>query len=256
MKVRVNQLYYHYPHGLALEDISLDVSCGLFVGIVGPNGSGKSTLLKNIYRALKPQKGTIYLDQQSLLEMDYKTSSQKMAVVTQENDIDVDFTVKEIVMMGRTPHKGLFEMDHLDDERLAIEALKQVGLQDYANQHFNELSGGEKQRVRLARALCQQPQVLILDEPTNHLDIYYQLQLFEIIKKLDITVISVIHDLNFASMYCDKIYVMNEGKIYGYGTPLEMMTPQLIEDVFHVKSEVTMHPLTHQLHITFLPNDL
>lgn len=256
MKLEVNQLSFHYPQGLSLEDISLHVSPGSFVGIVGPNGSGKSTLLKNIYRALKPQKGTIYLDQQSLLEMNYKESSQKMAVVTQENDIDVDFTVKEIVMMGRTPHKGLFEMDNHDDEQLAIESLKQVGLQDYANHHFNELSGGEKQRVRLARALCQQPQVLILDEPTNHLDIYYQLQLFEIIKKLNITVISVIHDLNFASMYCDKIYVMNEGKIYGYGTPVEMMTPKLIEDVFHVKSEVTIHPLTHKLHITFLPNDL
>lgn len=176
-----------------------------------------------------------------------------MSVVGQEHEIAFDFKVEEIVKMGRTPYKRLFELDNQEDQEAVLKALKQVGLSHLAKKNYTELSGGEKQRVLLARAICQNAEILILDEPTNHLDIYYQLQIFHLIKSLGLTVLSAVHDLNIASQYCDYIYVLKDGKVYDSGKPEEILTSQMIYDVFHVFSDVCIHPLTQKPHITFLP---
>lgn len=256
MELKVEDLFFQYEEGMELKNISMNVKNGKFIGVIGPNGSGKSTLLKNIYRVLKPQKGVVLLNDKNIHEMSYKVSAQKMAVVEQYQNEVFDFTVEEIVKMGRTPYKKIFEADNKIDEEHVEKALKYVGLESYREKNYSELSGGEKQRVILARALCQNTQFLILDEPTNHLDIYYQLQIFNLVKKLGVTVLSVIHDLNMACLYCDEVYILKDGKIYSYGKTEEVITTAMIREVFKVESEIIVHPLTKKPHIIFLTEEV
>ncbi|MDB8804043.1 MULTISPECIES: ABC transporter ATP-binding protein [unclassified Romboutsia] len=217
-----------------LKGIDINVENKEFVGIIGPNGSGKSTLLKCIYRNLKPSSGVIMLGDEDLSTIPIKESAKKLAVLSQHNYYDFDFKVYDIVLMGRSPHKKIMERDSKEDFEIVDDALEKVGMIDFKERSFNTLSGGEQQRIILARALAQQTDCLVLDEPTNHLDIKHQLQLMSIVKGLNIEVIAAIHDLNIALMYCDKIYVLKDGKIIAYGTPSEVMTKELIKEVYEV----------------------
>ncbi|WP_373600801.1 ABC transporter ATP-binding protein [Paraclostridium bifermentans] len=217
-----------------LKGIDINVSNKEFIGVIGPNGSGKSTLLKCMYRTLKPSSGVVKLDDINIDSMPMKETAKKVAVLSQHNHYDFDFKVEDIVLMGRSPHKKLMERDSKKDYEIVNESLEKVGMLDFKNRSFNTLSGGEQQRIILARALAQQTDCLILDEPTNHLDIKYQLQLMSLVKGLNIEVIAAIHDLNIALMYCDKIYVLKDGKILGYGTPNEILTEKLINEVYEV----------------------
>jgi iron complex transport system ATP-binding protein len=164
--------------------------------------------------------------------------------------------VEEIVAMGRSPHKRLFEGDTKGDHDIVATALKQTGLEDKAKRKYSHLSGGEKQRVLIARVLAQQTDILLLDEPTNHLDINYQFQMFDLVKGLGVTVLSAIHDLNIAALYCDRIYVLKEGRLIKSGTPEEVLTPKLISEVYGIKTDVIIHPVTKKVSITFLPKSL
>lgn len=256
MEIKVKQLYYQYGKDACLQDINLHVENGKFIGVIGPNGSGKSTLLKNIYRSLKPDQGTVLLNEQDIQTMSYRASSQKMSVVTQESDAAFDFSVEEIVKMGRTPYKHMFDMDTKEDHAYVEQALKKVGLSNYAKRNYKELSGGEKQRVLLARALCQDSELIILDEPTNHLDIYHQLQFFDLLKNLPITVLAAIHDLNIAAMYCDYLYVLKDGKLYTQGAPEDILNETMVEEVFQVHAQITKHPVHQKLHITYIPDSM
>ncbi|CEI72111.1 MULTISPECIES: ABC transporter ATP-binding protein [Romboutsia] len=217
-----------------LKGIDINVENKEFVGIIGPNGSGKSTLLKCIYRNLKPSSGVIMLGDENLSTIPIKESAKKLAVLSQHNYYDFDFKVYDIVLMGRSPHKKIMERDSKEDFEIVDAALEKVGMTDFKERSFNTLSGGEQQRIILARALAQQTDCLVLDEPTNHLDIKHQLQLMSIVKGLNIEVIAAIHDLNIALMYCDKIYVLKDGEIIAYGTPSEVMTKELIKEVYEV----------------------
>ncbi|WP_195236828.1 ABC transporter ATP-binding protein [Romboutsia sp. 1001285H_161024_C4] len=217
-----------------LKGIDINVENKEFVGIIGPNGSGKSTLLKCIYRNLKPSSGVIMLGDEDLSTIPIKESAKKLAVLSQHNYYDFDFKVYDIVLMGRSPHKKIMERDSKEDFEIVDDALEKVGMIDFKERSFNTLSGGEQQRIILARALAQQTDCLVLDEPTNHLDIKHQLKLMSIVKGLNIEVIAAIHDLNIALMYCDKIYVLKDGKIIAYGTPSEVMTKELIKEVYEV----------------------
>ncbi|PWA12195.1 ABC transporter [Pueribacillus theae] len=223
-----------------------------FVGLLGPNGSGKSTFLKSIYRTMKPDVGWISLANQDIYKLPPRKVARQMAVVRQESAIEFDFSVREIVMMGRFPHKSAFQSDTKQDEELVNETLARVGMQDFAERSFTTLSGGEKQRVLIARALAQQAKLLVLDEPTNHLDIHSQLQIMAILKKLRCTVLTALHDLNIAAVYCDRLYIVKSGEIVASGTPAEVLQPQLINDVFGVDCEVSIHPRTAKPHIVFL----
>ena len=233
-----------------LKGVSIDSKNREFVGIIGPNGSGKSTLLKSIYRILKPNDGCIKLDDMDISKMSIKESAKKMAVVSQHNYYNFDFTVKEVVSMGRSPHKKNLERDNIEDFEIVKESLQKLGMSEFSNRSFSTLSGGEKQRVILARALAQKTPCLILDEPTNHLDIKYQLSLLNIVKSLDLTVISAIHDLNIASMYCDRLFVMKDGHIVASGTPQDILTKELIKEIYEIDVEI-IKDSKNQTHILY-----
>lgn len=236
-----------------VDQVTMTVQKGEFVGLVGPNGSGKSSLLRTIYRVLAPTAGRITLDGANVWQMETRRAAQHTAVVAQERASDFDFTVEEMVMMGRTPHKGMFDHDTAEDYALIAHCLRQVKMTEFRNRRFQTLSGGEKQRVLMARALAQQPQFLVLDEPTNHLDIRYQLELLSLVKQLGVTTIAALHDLNLAAQYCDRIFMLHEGCVVAFGTPAEVLQPERIREVYQVEADVQYHPRTGQLQITFFP---
>jgi len=236
-----------------VKDISIRVENKQFVGIIGPNGCGKSTLLKSIYKVIKPQKGTVFLGDKDVLKSSARIVSKEMGVVGQFNDLSFDFTVREMVMMGRTPHKQLMEADNTQDYKIVADALERVDLTEYANRSYLTLSGGEKQRVILARAIAQEPKFLVLDEPTNHLDIKYQIQILTVVKSLNIGVLAALHDLPMAAVYCDMLYVIKDGKIIASGSPKEVLTKKLIRQVYEIDCEIYTNPITGNLAIAYLP---
>ena len=250
MNIKAENINITLEKNNILKGINIEVDNKEVVGIIGPNGSGKSTLLKCIYRVLKPNDGAILLDEVDIKDMTVKESSKKLAVLSQHNNYNFDFTVKDIVLMGRSPHKKFMERDNKEDYDIVNEALKKVDMLEFKDRSFQSLSGGEQQRVILARALAQQPQCLILDEPTNHLDIKYQLQLMRIVKSLNIEVIAAIHDLNIAAMYCDKIYVLKDGQVIKYGNPKDVLTKELIKEVYEVDAELRVDK--ERVHISYL----
>lgn len=253
MKVKIEGVEKILGNQTIIRDINLDVGAKKFIGLIGPNGSGKSTLLKCLYRVLKPTKGAIWLDNKKLEELSVKDSAQKVGVVAQHNQYQFDFTVKEVVLMGRSPHKKMMDSNNREDYEITKEALKNVGMLGFINRSFLTLSGGEQQRVILARALAQKTGCLILDEPTNHLDIKYQLKLMDIVRNLKITVISAIHDLNIAAAYCDEIYVLKDGKIIEKGTPEKILTEKLIKEVYEVDAKVMIDKESNQVHVLYYP---
>ena len=237
MKITTQQLHAVLGNTEILRGIDFEANKGEFVGIIGPNGSGKSTLLRCLYRVLTPSEGAVFLDGKELSSYRVKESAQKLAVVAQHNYYNFEFSVRDVVMMGRAPHKRALDRDTAEDYQIMRQSLKAVGMQEFEERSFSTLSGGEQQRIILARALAQQTPCLILDEPTNHLDIKYQLWLMDIVKNLDCTVISAVHDLNIAAMYCDRLYAMKQGKVIAQGTPHELLTPDLIRELYEVDAE-------------------
>ena len=221
-----------------LDHIRLTAGRQQVVGLIGPNGSGKSTLLKCIYRVLQPDRGAVLLEGRTLREYSVRQSARKLAVVAQHNTYSFDFTVREVVLMGRAPHKRTLERENAEDYRIVHRALETVGMADKETRIFSTLSGGVQQRVVLARALAQQTPCLILDEPTNHLDIRYQLQMMDLLRTLDRTVLLAVHDLNLAAAYCDVLYALQDGKLVGSGTPRELLTPAFIRQVYQVPAQV------------------
>lgn len=238
MVLDISSLSFNFGSKNILADIDLSIKNNGIVGIIGPNGSGKSTLLKCIYRVLKPKTGTIFIDGKNINDYQFKETAKKMAVVAQHNDTHFDFNVLEMVLIGRSPHKKFMERDSAEDIELAYKALEQVNMKDFADRSFSSLSGGEKQRIILARALVQNTDCLILDEPTNHLDIKHQLHFMSLAKDLKITVISAIHDLNIAAMYCDKIYALKEGQIIASGSVYEVITEEVIKTLYDVEAKI------------------
>ncbi|SDX58324.1 iron complex transport system ATP-binding protein [Amycolatopsis xylanica] len=230
-----------------VDSLTLTVPSGTVVGLLGPNGSGKSTTLRCVYRALKPSHGVVRLDGRPLDEYALRDSARRMAALTQESHTEFDFTVAEVVAMGRLPHEG----SHDDDRDICAEALRQVGLSALAARSVLTLSGGERQRVLLARALAQRPRVLVLDEPTNHLDIRHQLDALALVRKLGVTVLAALHDLNLAAAYCDEVYVVDGGRVVAGGPPDLVLTPALVASVFGVIAHVVPHPVTGSPQLLF-----
>ncbi|MEG1149386.1 MAG: ABC transporter ATP-binding protein [Niameybacter sp.] len=251
-KVQVKNLRFSIDKKEILKDISFDIPKGSFVGVIGPNGSGKSTLLKNIYRLYKPSSGSILLDNKELAKMKDKDCAKEIAVLAQESNTHFDFTVEQIVKMGRYPYKSVFEDYSKDDLQMVKNMLQKVGLESYSERNFSEVSGGEKQRTLIARALVQNTNFLVLDEPTNHLDIGYQIQLMDLVKSLNITTLASIHDINLASMYCDYLIVMKDGKIKEFGKVEEVINSEMLKDVFGVNAHVGVNPINKKLQVSFM----
>ncbi|MFE4663531.1 ABC transporter ATP-binding protein [Streptomyces sp. NPDC056716] len=236
-----------------VRDISLTARPGEVVGLVGPNGSGKSSLLRAVYRVLRPDSGEVRVDGADAWTLPVRELARTVAAVVQEAGADFDLTVREVVAMGRTPHKRLLDGDTADDARLIESALDTVDAAELSARSFDQLSGGERQRVLIARALVQQPSLLVLDEPTNHLDIRHQLAVLGTLRQLPATVLIALHDLNLAAYYCDRLYVLHEGHVTASGPPVEVLTPRLLAEVYGVTAEVTIHPRTGAPQVTFLP---
>lgn len=252
IKLQVENLKFNIENKEILKGISFNVKKGSFVGVIGPNGCGKSTLLKNIYRLYKQSSGEILLDNKSISKMKDKDCAKEIAVLAQESSTHFDFTVEQIVKMGRYPYKSIFEDYSKKDIEMVKEMLKKVGLENYKDRSFANLSGGEKQRTLIARALVQNTDFLILDEPTNHLDIGYQIQLMDLVKSLNVTTLSAIHDMNLAAMYCDYLIVMKEGKIHKVGTVEEIINAKLLKEVFGVNAYVGINPINKKIQIAYM----
>lgn len=249
--IRLHDISFSMGSTTILHDISLTIAPGKFIGVVGPNGSGKSTMLKILYRYLIQQTGRVTLYDKELQHYTAKQFAKQMAVVSQESPTVFDFTVQDLVLMGRMPYKKLLSTDNNEDFRIVARSMAQANVTHLAKRTLSELSGGEKKRVMLARALAQEAEILVLDEPTNHLDIQHQLQLMDLVKGLPITIIAALHDLNLAAAYCDELFVMNEGHLHAFGTPEEVLTEQMLADVFGVQAHITQNPLTKKRHLFF-----
>lgn len=254
-KLEVRGLGFSVDQVTLIRDINLKVEKGELVGLIGPNGCGKSTLLKNIYRACKPDCGKVFLDDEDAVNISNKNMARRMSVMVQENVVEFDISVNEMVMLGRYAHKKLLADTTDADDAIVAAALEEVGMSDYRSRSFLSLSGGEKQRILIARALAQQAPLILLDEPTNHLDINYQYQIMGVLKKQqDLTVFSSIHDLNLAAIYCDRIILMSGGRIVCCGTPEEVITPENILEFFHVKAQVSVNSTTGKIQVYYIPD--
>ncbi len=219
------------------SEVSLVAEPGQVVGIVGPNGSGKTTLLRAVYRVLRPRLGRVVVGDNDLWKLQPPEAARRIAVVVQEPRSDFEFTVREVVMMGRSPHKSPFARESAADRQHLNDALAHVGITALAARSFSTLSGGEKQRALIARALVQEARVLILDEPTNHLDIRYQLEVLELVRGIGVTTLMSIHDVNLAAQYCDHVVVLKSGRVQAAGPVETVLTPEVLEPVFGVRVE-------------------
>ncbi|WP_176086933.1 ABC transporter ATP-binding protein [Martelella sp. HB161492] len=243
-KLCLREIRFRAGNRRLIDDVSLDVAAGEFIGLLGPNGAGKSTLLRTIYGRNRPDGGQVFIDGIDAWTKPRQWVAQRVAAVLQ--DIPTDFALRtdDIIAMGRVPHKGLLAADNARDRALMSAAITLLELQPLRKRLFRTLSGGERQRVLLARALVQQPRILILDEPTNHLDIHHQLRLLRFVSGLGVTVVAALHDLNLASMFCDRLCLLQAGKLVASGTPEAVLTPQRLGEVYDIDASISRHPKT------------
>ena len=235
-----------YGEHTVLKSVSLAIEQGGFLGILGPNGCGKTTFLRSLSKVLKPEDGVVYIDGKTVSSYDAKTFAKTVGCVSQETETGFEFSVRDIVLMGRHPHIGRLAPLTAGDYAIADEAMRFTNTLQFKDRLVTELSGGERQRVLIAKTLAQQPKILLLDEPTNHLDVCHQIEILQLIRSLTpkITVIGVLHDLNLASYFCDRIVLMEKGQILSVGTPAEVLTPEQVYNVFSVRMIVSPHPVT------------
>lgn len=238
----VDQLCWQAQSRVILNNISCSIAKGSFTGVLGPNGAGKSTLLRCFYRYMKPTSGVVRYLGDNIQTLSPKEYAKQVAVVLQHTPQDFQLKVVDVVALGLTPHKSLLSSIDAEDHEAVQAAMKQVGVSDKQADNFETLSGGEKQRVMIARAIVQSPQVLIMDEPTSHLDVKYQIQIMELAKSLGITVIASFHDLNLAASMCDNLLLLKDGELVASGTPKTVITEHQLSKVFDVCTKVTEHP--------------
>lgn len=251
MELRIEDLTVTVEGRDLVHRLDLTAADGEVVGIVGPNGSGKSTALRCVYRALRPSGGIVRVGGDDLRRLPLRRSAQRVAALTQQGGADFDFTVEEVVALGRAPHKR-GEQPLTEAERdLCAQAMAQVDVTHLAQRGILELSGGERQRVLTARAIVQEPRILVLDEPTNHLDIRHQIQLLQYVRRSGLTIVVVLHDLNLAAAVCDRIAVLDDGRLFAVGSPDDVLTAPLIGEVFGVEVVIVRHPITGRPQILF-----
>jgi iron complex transport system ATP-binding protein len=235
-----------------VDDVSLDVDSGQVLGILGPNGAGKTSLLRLLAGLRTPDSGGVLLDGVDLRRMRRRAAARRLAIVEQSLEVHDDITVHDSVALGRTPYRGTFAALDSDDHEAIEHALRLTGMTGFRTRSWRSLSGGEQQRAQLARALAQQPDVVVLDEPTNHLDVRYQLDVLALLASLDTTVVTALHDLNLAARFCDRVAVLSDGRIQAAGSPDEVLTAELIRAVYVVEAVVESSPHTGSATATFL----
>lgn len=242
MTLETRDLKFDYNKKAVLDGIDLMIRKGEILGILGPNGCGKTTLLKNLNKNLSPHGGCVLLDGSDLEEMSKKEIARTVAVVPQGNDIKFAFTVRDIVSMGRMPFMRTFDGESSKDGEIIAEAMRRTGIEEFSGRIISTMSGGERQRVIIARALAQTPEILLLDEPTLHLDINAQFDVLDLVSELaekdGLTVVMVSHDLPMVARYCDRIVFIHDRKIHSMGSPEEVLTPENMAAVFGVDAEL------------------
>lgn len=240
--ISLSNIYFSYGTSDVLRGISMTVGSGEIVGVLGPNGAGKSTLIKLMAGLIKAQNGDVIIDGRQIDAISTRELARHMAVVPQQNIVPFAFTSLQIVLMGRSPHISFLGFESARDIEIARKAMRQTDCLEFASRDINELSGGERQRVFLARAIAQGPKILLLDEPTTFLDIRHQIELnkqLKILNREGVTIISAMHDLNMASIFCDRIVMLKEGRVFCDGHPNEVMTSENIRSVFGAEVIVT-----------------
>ena len=240
---------------LAVRDVSIDVAPGAITGLIGPNGCGKTSLLKLLAGVRSPQIGQVTLDGQPLASLSRRAAARQIAVVPQETHPAFDYTALEMVLMGRHPHLGAFQLERPDDLAIAAETLTATGTAHLAQRSYMTLSGGEKQRVVIASALAQQPRVLLLDEPTASLDLGFQLEIQSLLLALNrdrgVTMVLATHDLNLAASICSRLVLMRAGRVVAQGPTADVLTPSRIRELYGVHASVETHPDAG--HLTVVP---
>jgi len=246
--IEVNSISFRYHEDWVLQDVSFRVEKGEFVGVIGPNGSGKTTLLKILYRLLSPQKGEILFELVPMKKMDRTDIARRIAVVAQEAHLLFPFSVLETVLMGRSPYLGQLMFESEKDLEIVKKAMEWTNILPFSERPMDELSGGERKRVFIARALAQEPEVVLLDEPTVNLDIHHQMDFLDLILTLNrergLTIIMASHDMNIASEFCDRLILLQGGRIYKIGTPEEVITKENIESVYGCEVWVDQNPIS------------
>ena len=247
MEVQFDEVSFGYESRIVLHDLSLIVEGGEILGAVGPNGVGKSTLIRGASGILAPRSGRVLIDKQDLETLSLRRRAQIVAVVPQAVQLPETFLAEDVVLMGRTAHLGWLGQESESDHRIAARAMRQTGTLEFADRQVGELSGGEQQRVLIARALTQEPRVLLLDEPTAHLDLKHQDEVLRLIRTLakenDLAVILTLHDLNLVARYTDRVALLSDGGIRKIGDAREVLTPEELAAAYGIAIQVTDHPI-------------
>lgn len=258
--LEIHGLTCGYDDGFFLKDVSLEVAGGKMVGVIGPNGSGKTTLLRAVTKVILPSKGTVKVDGVDTKTLNAKAFARKLAVVSRPGEDDVRITVEEYVLLGRIPHrKGFGLLEDKDDVQTACRAMILTDVLSLKDRFMNDLSSGERQLASVARAIAQEPRILLLDEPTSHLDIAHQIRVLDLIKRLNretgLTVLIVLHDLNLAAQYCDRLLLFDNGLLHKEGTPEEVLTYEIIESVYKTVVVVRKNPISSKPHVILVSED-
>jgi iron complex transport system ATP-binding protein len=257
--LRAADLSFHYGPAFVLEDLSLDVSRGSFVGVLGPNGCGKTTLLKLMAGVIVPATGGLTLNGVPLRQLSRRQIAQQVSIVPQETHPAFDYSVQEIVLMGRHPHLGRFAVEGPADVAVAHDAMVATGTVHLGARSYMTLSGGEKQRVIIASALAQAPNLLLLDEPTASLDLGYQLAIAALLRELNqergVTLVLATHDLNLAASVCDSLVLLRQGRVLAQGPTVDVLTPSLVRQLYDVEADVSFHSGAGHLTVTPLRRD-
>jgi iron complex transport system ATP-binding protein len=258
-KILVEKLGKSFGAERILRDINFSVADGAFFGIIGPNGSGKSTLLQTISGIEPTSEGHVWLEGKDVEAYSNKELARFVTVLPQDALPPVGFSVREVVEMGRYPFQSWLGDEKQDSRDLIDTIMRKLDIIAFSNRKVDQLSGGERQRVALAKSMAQQPRLLLLDEPTTFLDIGYQIQMMDYIRgwqqEADLTIVAVLHDLNLAALYCDQMLVLHEGKVWGIGTPEQILTSELIEQVYGTKPIILSHPINGVPQILLQPGD-
>ncbi|MCG9890959.1 MAG: ABC transporter ATP-binding protein [Thermosynechococcaceae cyanobacterium MS004] len=252
MHLEAQKLSGGYGKTRVVQEIHLTLEPGKWLSLIGANGSGKSTVLKLLSRILLPQRGAVLLNGRDIHRQPAQAIAQTLALLPQQQAIPPGLTVQQLVSLGRTPYQGWWQWELAAEDRQQVEqALTQTQLQDFRDRPVEALSGGERQRAFLALALAQDPKILLLDEPTTYLDLCHQLELLELLKRLNqqqgLTIITVLHDINLAARYSDRLALLKEGCLYATGTPTKVLTPQTLADVFRIDATVLQTPVGLQI---------
>ncbi|MDB8793538.1 ABC transporter ATP-binding protein [Romboutsia sp. 1001216sp1] len=248
--ISASNLKVGYEDKVIIENLNLEINKGEVVSIIGPNGCGKSTLLKSLSRMIKPLSGEVFLEGKRIKDLKGKLIAQKVCLLSQHNNAPMDLTVEELVYFGRIPHKKWFETKTNNDKEIVDWAIENTGLSKYKKTPIGALSGGERQRAYIAQALCQKPDILLLDEPTTYLDISYQLELMELVREINekfkITIVMVLHELNQASKYSDRLIIMKDGQIISDGRPNDVVNKDVIKKVYKIECDIDNDPQSNK----------